>query len=401
MMHSKLFGSILLIVGTSIGAGMLALPLATAQLGFLGSIVLLFACWFVMTIGALYVLEANLWLPLNSHLISMAKATVGPIGQIIAWLTYLLLLYSLMCAYVAGGSDLFHNLFALANFQFPSYFAVFGFTIIFGLVVCLGIHITDYVNRGLMIIKLSAFFLLVGLLMPFISVDKLVKFHGINPGFTTALMVTITSFGFSAIVPSLRIYFAGDNRRLKQAIIFGSLVPLICYIFWDMVIMGIIPFHGANGLASIMQSQGEASGLVNSLNANVSQGLSAFFVKLFTSISVVTSFLGVALCLSDFLADGMQVEKKGQGAVYIYALTFLPPLVIVFFNPGIFVQALKYAGIYCVILQILLPAWIVWSGRYKKRIASGFAVPGGKWLLSVMVIIGAGLLLQTLCNQVF
>ena len=45
-MNFKLFGSILLVIGTSIGAGMLALPIATAQLGFTGSLVLLlFAGW--------------------------------------------------------------------------------------------------------------------------------------------------------------------------------------------------------------------------------------------------------------------------------------------------------------------------------------------------------------------
>src|SRR5258708_36317236 len=109
-MDFKLLGSILLIVGTSIGAGMLALPIATAQLGFIGSLILLFGCWFVMTAGAFLILEVNLWMPQNSNLISMAKATIGPLGQFISWVIYLLLLYSLLCAYIAGGSDLFHNL---------------------------------------------------------------------------------------------------------------------------------------------------------------------------------------------------------------------------------------------------------------------------------------------------
>ena len=40
-MNSKVLGGILLIVGTSIGGGMLALPLATAEGGFIGALVLL------------------------------------------------------------------------------------------------------------------------------------------------------------------------------------------------------------------------------------------------------------------------------------------------------------------------------------------------------------------------
>ena len=64
-MNSKMIGSVLLIVGTAIGAGMLALPIATAQLGFAGSIILLFVSWFVMTGGAFLLLEVNLWMPPN------------------------------------------------------------------------------------------------------------------------------------------------------------------------------------------------------------------------------------------------------------------------------------------------------------------------------------------------
>src|SRR3990167_7203343 len=96
LMDSKLIGSILLIVGTCIGAGMLALPIATAQLGFVGSLILLFSVWIVMTTGAFYILEVNLWLPQNSNLISMSRATIGPVGQIVSWINFLLMLYCLL-----------------------------------------------------------------------------------------------------------------------------------------------------------------------------------------------------------------------------------------------------------------------------------------------------------------
>ena len=98
-MNIKMIGGMLLIVGTSIGAGMLALPVATAELGFLGSVIVLVACWLVMTASAFLILEVSLWLPQGTNLISMAGATIGPIGQLIAWLTYILLLYSLLCLY--------------------------------------------------------------------------------------------------------------------------------------------------------------------------------------------------------------------------------------------------------------------------------------------------------------
>lgn len=395
-MHSKLIGSILLIVGTSVGAGMLALPIATAQLGFIGSILLLFAVWFIMTAGAFLILEVNLWLPQNSNLISMARATIGPVGQIISWANYFLLLYSLLCAYIAGGSGLFQNLLTSANVQVPNAITTIGFVALFGFVTWLGVHAIDYTNRVLMIIKFTAYFLLVILLMPFVSAEKILSGDMMSITSATAVMVTVTSFGYAAIVPSLRIYFAGDIQSLKKAILIGSLVPLVCYILWDMVIMGVIPLDGEHGLTAILQSKNSTSDLANTLSATAGRSSITFFTKLFTSIAVVTSFLGVSLCLVDFLADGFQLEKEGRSKVLIYAMTFIPPVAIVLFKPGIFVKALEYAGIYCVVLLMLLPAWMVWCGRYKRGIANGFTVPGGKPLLLAVILISVVLLIQAM-----
>lgn len=395
-MYSKLIGSVLLIVGTTVGAGMLALPIATAQLGFVGSLVLLFAAWAIMTVGAFLILEVNLWLPQNSNLISMARATIGPVGQIISWITFLLLLYSLLCAYIAGGSDLLEHLLLSAGMQIPEWLTSILFVAVFGFVTYQGIKTIDYTNRVLMFIKFTAYFFLVILLMPFISTEKLLSGQLTSVTSATAMMVTITSFGYAAIVPSLRIYFAGDVKRLKQAILYGSLLPLVCYVLWDMVIMGVIPLGADHGLMAILRSENSTSDLVMTLSATASSTSVTFFAKLFTSIAVVTSFLGVTLCLSDFLADGFGLEKAGKSKLFIFAMTFLPPLAIVLVKPDIFVKALEYAGIYCVVLLMLLPAWMVWCGRYRRHIAKGFAVPGGKLLLIAIMLISTALLIQAI-----
>lgn len=390
-MDFKILGSILLIVGTTIGAGMLALPIATAELGFLGSVLQLITCWLIMTIGALLLLEVNLWLPQNSNLISMARATIGVKGQVLAWIVYFLLLYSLLCAYIAGGSDLFHGLLTANHIMAPPWLAAILFVLIFGSIVYLGIRTVDYTNRGLMFVKFAAYFFLVILLAPFVSWENLSE--GDFKYFTaaSALTVTFTSFGYAPIIPSLRIYFAGDLRKLKIAIFIGSLVPLFCYIAWDAVIMGVVPLKGSShSLLAIMQAKGQTSELVGTLNAIVAKKTISLLVKLFTSICMLTSFLGVALCLADFLADGLQLEKKGKGNVVIHVATFLPPLLIVLFFPNVFIKALEYAGFYCIILLVLLPAWMVWRGRYHQPMAKHgarvYRVPGGKLLLSSLIL---------------
>lgn len=388
-MDFKLFGSILLIVGTSIGAGMLALPIATAELGFLGSLIMLFICWAVMTAGAFLILEVNLWMPLNSNMITMAGKTIGPIGQIISWVTFLLLLYSLLCAYISGGSDLFRHLLLSGGIDIPVWLTTIIFTLIFGSIVFLGIRTTDYVNRGLMLIKFSAYFILVILLAPVISADKLAAGDMTNLTSITALTVTITSFGYASIVPSLRIYFNGDIKKLRLAILIGSLIPLACYIIWDAVIMGVVPLEGENGLGMLIHSNNSTSDLVKTLSLAASHDTITFFTKLFTSFCVLTSFLGASLCLTDFWADGLKLEKKGGNRFIIHTLTYLPPLIIALFFPNAFIKALEYAGVYCIILLILLPAWMAWHGRYDRHYPSNFKVFGGKVLLGFLILFSA------------
>lgn len=395
-MQAKLIGGILLIIGTSIGAGMLGLPIAAAQLGFPGSIIMLVTCWVVMLACAFLILEINLWLPQNNNLISMAKLTIGPIGQVVAWVSYLMLLYSLLCAYIAGGSDLFRNLLLMANIYLPTWLGSLLFTLIFGAIVYAGMSSVDKTNRVLMVAKFVTFFMVIILLIPFIATDRLMHGSLQHMGSMSAITVTTAAFGWATLVPSLRTYFAGDLKKLKIAVVIGSAVPLICYIIWDMVIMGVLPIAGNNSLVTILNSGNSTSNLVDALSTTVASNSVTFFIKVFTSICVSTSFLGVALCLTDFLADGLQLEKKGHNNIAIHLITFVPALTIAIFFPNAFIKALEYAGISGTVLLILLPAWMAWSGRYKRNIPhnSTFIVFGGKRLLFVIILFSCLLIVR-------
>ena len=394
-MNSKLIGGILLVVGTTIGAGILALPVATAQLGFLGSMALLTGAWAVMTVCAFLFLEVTLLLPPNTNLISMAGATLGKPGQFVAWGVYLLLLYSILCAYIAGGGDLFHYLLASRGINLSAAMSSIIFTAVFGGIVYFGIRLVDYVNRGLMFGKMGAFLLLVLFILPFVSSNALGG-GGYTHSITSAsITVTAVAFGSLMIIPSLRTYFGEDVKSLRKAIFIGMFIPLICYIAWDLVIMGVIPFNGTPGLQEMLHSSSSNSDMVVALNAILKKDSVLMLAKFFTSICMTTSFLSISLCLSDFLSDGFGVEKKGKGNFLIFGVTFLPPILIVLFYPDAFIRALEYAGISCLILMILLPALMAWRGRYGQNDlafdgqggqSAAYRVRGGKVLLALLVV---------------
>lgn len=387
-MNSRFIGGILLIVGTSIGAGMLALPVANAAAGFWTSSIFLLICWAFMTFGALFILEVNLYLPRGKHMVSMADATLGKPGLVVTWLSYLFLLYSLLSAYISGGADVLGGLLAHVNIHAPSWLLASVYTATFGLLVYRGIRQVDLFNRGLMFAKLAIYVVLVLLISPHI------EWHYLQEGEASkilgVLMILMTSFGFAIIVPNLRDYFDDDIRSLRKVVLIGSLIPLLCYFAWDGVIIGALPSQGAEGLVALMHSGHTTSTLALNLTKTVNNTFISSLFNGFTSICMLTAFLGVSLCLLSFLGDGLNMIQKGKQGFSLFLLTFLPPLLIVLFYPGAYIHALNYAGYVCVILLLFLPALMSYIGR--SHFQPRYIVPGGKWI-QILVMASAIILM--------
>lgn len=389
-MQSRFLGGILLIVGTSIGGGMLALPVANAATGFWQSSMFLFLCWVFMTLGAFFILEANLYLPKGKHMVSMAAATLGNYGLLAAWISYLFLLYTLLSAYISGGADVLNSLLLKIGLHLSDWQASTLFTLLFGLVVYGGIRYVDYANRGLMFGKLAVYTLLIVLIAPHVDIQHFQ--HGDMRYIGSSIMILITSFGFAIIVPNLREYFDDDIKLLKKVIFIGSLIPLFCYLAWDAIIIGAIPSEGSQNLESLLQNPHTTSALAALLaNKIQSTTINALF-NFFTSICMLTAFLGVSLCLYSFLADGLKLRQHGRHGIGLFFLTFVPPLLIVIYYPGAYIHALSYAGIFCIILLLLLPALMCYFGRKNHR--SVFIVPGGKATQVVVMISSIALLVH-------
>lgn len=379
----KLLGAILLVAGTTIGAAMLALPVITGFAGFIPSLLLLLLFWGYMTYTALLILEVNLSLESNCNLISMAKRTLGRTGEWVGWVTYLFLLYSLTTAYLAGGGPIIVDFVrSLSGFIMPSWSGSIPLFVIFGYFVYKGTRSVDYLNRLLMMGLALTYVILVFLLTPHVQVELLK--HVDTKYILISVAIVATSFGFHIIIPSLTTYLDRDVKNLKKAIWIGSLIPLLIYIVWQFLTLGIIPLLGQNSIA-----QGYAQGdtgahlLSESLhNANI-----ALIARFFSFFAIVTSFLGVSLSLFDCLGDSLKIEKTRSGRFVLFALTFLPPLVFALSNSRAFILALEYAGAFGVVTLLgILPAMMAWSSRYWQHRKSPYIVTGGKICLILVII---------------
>jgi len=373
-------GGVLLIAGTAIGAGMLAIPMSTAFTGFFPTLGLLVVCWLFMTITALLLLEVNLHLKGDVNLVTMASKTLGVFGKVLCWSGYLLLLYCLTAAYISGSAPIFAmGIQAATGWELPSWLSPFPILIFFGTFVYLGTRAVDLVNRVFIIALILSFALLVFFLPPYVDFNLLR--HADSNTILVGLSIVITSFGFHIIIPSLTTYMNHNRRRLQLAVITGSLIPLFVYILWEFLILGTIPLTGEYGLISTWKSGGHTTQPLMHLIDNKWIGIGAGFFSFF---AIVTSFLGVSLSLADFLRDGLKIKRTGKGRLIATMLTFIPPMIFVIVYEHGFLLALQYAAIFVAILLGILPALMAWTLPKPSPYRSFF----GRCLL-ITIILGS------------
>jgi tyrosine-specific transport protein len=206
-----------------------------------------------------------------------------------------------------------------------------------------------------------------------------------------ALPLAVTSFGFHGLIPSLKSYVQGSRRRLCGVIVLGSFIPLVVYACWEWSILSIIPVPD---LMAMLDQPGNPAELLIQAFAK-DHSLISIIVGCFAFCALVSSMIGVALSLFDFLADGCHIVKTGKGRYGLLALIFLPTIIIALWAPQGFLAALNYAGVFAAILLILYPVAMVWSGRYIRRSwgPEHYLLPGGKGVLIGLFIFGLTVIL--------
>ncbi|MBS0620515.1 MAG: tyrosine transporter [Verrucomicrobia bacterium] len=371
----SVLGGMLLIAGSCIGAGMLGLPILTGLVGFAPSLLLFFLAWLFMTSTALLLVEVNGWFSKRVNFLSMVNHSLGKWGKATCWVTYLFLFYALLVAYISGSGSLFSTfLQAVFHFMPPIWACSLFFVVLFGSIVFFGTRQVDLCNRGLMFAKILFFALLVLAGVQFIEPEKLTRVN--MPYAASGLPLLVIAFGFHNMIPSLTDYMKGNLRRVRLTIIGGSLMAMGIYLVWQVLVLGIVPLEGPDGLFASLCKDQEAS---QAISAIVGSSWIRTFAQGLAFFAILTSFLAQALSLVHFLSDGLKITYKKGESPWMCALALLPPLVLALIYPQLFFKALNFAGGICaVILFGLLPVAMVWIGRYYKKEARSYRLIGGK-----------------------
>ena len=383
---NKTLGSTLITSGTMIGAGMLAMPLTSAGIGFTFTVVLLVLLWILLTYSALLFVEVYQTAEHDAGIGTLAAQYFGRPGRIVATSVLMIFLYALLSAYVTGGGAILAS--TLPDFATPDLKmkgSILAFTIFFGIFVAIGTSFVDALNRFLFIAMIAALFIVLGLMIPEIKIDNLMAMPIDKALLISASPVFFTAFGFHGSIPCLNKYLEGDVKALRFSIIVGSAITLVGYILWQFSTHGVL---SQTRFLEILNQDPTLNGLIEAVRVITGSTIIAAIVKIFSALALITSFLGVALglleCIDDLLKRAFNISANRLSLGF---LTFLPPLLFAFFYPEGFILALGYAGQMFAFYAVVLPAALVWKARHQHPNLP-YRVPGGSGVLLFVSILG-------------
>lgn len=382
-------GGIFIIAGTTIGAGMLALPIASSSLNLYVVMLLLAVVWFLMLYSAIILVEVNTSLGKSDGIAKLSKTILGRWAQTASSISIVVLFYSLLTAYLSGSAaaidkglmQLFgnyfhiiqdtqslnlkdHNNFFNSLYEFKPFLISCCVMMLVSLMIWTSSSVVDYSNRLFFSVKLLTLLILVIVLLPHFEYNNLELMLDnesfMNKGLLLALPIFFTSFGFHGSIVYVMKYVKETNpAKVSYVFIFGSLLPLAVYLLWLVTTLGVIPMSSNMSGISTPGSH-DLDGFLGTLHGISKSHFFSTIVILFTISAIITSFIGVSAGLYDFFLEIFHYDiSSGFERLKALAWTFSVPLILIMMESNLFIKALAFSAIALSVLAVIIPSLVV------------------------------------------
>ena len=318
MENKQFLVAIATLVGTIIGAGVLGLPYVVAKAGFwTGAVVIVLLGFAILTIN-LYVGEISLRTKAKHQLVGFAAKYLGKTGKRIMTFSIIFGIYGALVAYIIGEGAVLSAIFGGSQLIYSLIFFA-----IMTLIIYIGLKAVEEWELWLSAIMLGVVLIICAFSFGWINLNNLTAFS-LSRIFVPYGVILFAFIG-AAAVPALEEELIKNRKQLKKAIIIGSLIPIIAYLLFALVVVGVTGL-GTTEVATI--GLGEKIGMSMVL-----------FGNLFAVFSMATSFLALGLALKWVFCYDYRIGK-----VKAVALTCLIPLAIALSGLTTFIRAIGITG---------------------------------------------------------
>ena len=328
--QGNVLGGTMIIAGTAIGAGMLALPMISAGMWIYWSLLLMVLTWMLMLRASQAILEVNLHYEPGSSFHTLVQDTLGPVWSTINGLAVAFVLYILVYAYVSGGGSTVQQTVMAVTGNDPG---MMGSSLFFSLILMACVWwSTRFVDRLSVILMggmVLTFILSMTGMLSQIRLPVLLDLGENGSGGGAAIFIWcalstyLTSFCFHASVPSLVKYFGKRPADINKCLRYGTLIALVCYVAWIVAADGII---SRGQFKAVIAAGGNVGDLIRAAGSGIDSSFILRMLEAFSFFAVATSFLGAGLGLFDYMADLCKFDDSVMGRAKTTLVTFLPPL---------------------------------------------------------------------------
>jgi len=315
----NIYRAIAVLIGTTIGAGIFGIPYVVSKIGFFPGI------FYILILGGLVLIlnliygEIILRTRGDHQLTGYSEIYLGKIGKKIASIALFIGLYGALLAYLIKIGEFASLIFGIGN---PVLFSLIFF--IFALIaIFFGLRTVSFLEGLIVVFILGLIFLIA--VLGFNKID-LVNFTGLDLSylFLPFGVILFALTGFS-VIPEMEEILRDNHKNLKKSIIIGSLIPVIVYVLFVIVIIGI---------GGQFTSDDAISGLVLFLPAWI-----VYLGAVFGILCMASSFLALSYVLKEVWHRDFKLPKT----ISVFLACF-PSLVLFLLGAKSFIQVLSITG---------------------------------------------------------
>lgn len=363
----RLVEASLILAGMIIGVGMFAIPFSFVSAGFWLGILELLILSLVVTLFHLLYGEIVLSTPSQHRLPGYVKIYLGKWAGRLAWASAIFGISGSLLAYILLGSQFLQNIAVNLWPGSSEIFWMISLVLVGAVMALFPFKKETVINSFLTIVLVGFIFYLVSGLWPDIKALNLVGFK-ISRAFEPYGVILFALSG-GLVIPDL-VLFLGRNRvQSRRAIILGSLLPALVYLFFAVAVVGVagkaVSEEAIRGLKSFM---GERAVLWGSLIG---------------FLAVFTSFLATSISFQALLRLDFKLPKFWSW----FAVSIIPPL-LYFFGFRSFLAIIGAVGAIGIGVDSALIVAASQRARLKEGRKTSWFSYVWKSLICLLIIIG-------------
>jgi len=341
-----------LLVGTTIGAGVLGIPYVVAKSGLNAGLIDIVALGILILLINLYVGETCLRTKRTHQLAGLAEIYLGKKGKTIMAVIAFLSIVGALTAYIIGIGQVFSAILSGSAFVYSIAFFAFGaFMVYFDLYAVKKAEL--YMNIfviGIIIALIAVCFSNFNINYCFPSKDATFMNLLIPYG------VILFAFVGASAIPEMEMVLKNNKKKMRSAIILGTLIPFVLYFLFTIAVIGITGL-GTTEVATI--GLGKYFGQTIALLGNM-----------FPLFSMSTSFFILGLALKWMFKYDYKLSNT-----LAWALTCFIPLALFLAGANSFIAVIGLTGAITGGMEGIMIILIAKSAKKKGQVKPAYQFP--------------------------